>query len=63
MTKPETVSCTDSFDTWQEAEERRQKLKNTDQYGLLCLWQSKDKQLWTVAPLPVLAAFMGEENT
>ena len=59
----ETVSCTDAFDTWQEAEEHRQKLKNKDQYGLLCLWQNEHKQLWTVAPSPVLAAFMSEENT
>ena len=52
------VTNINAVDTREEAEAKRLTFKNPEKFGLLCLWQSETKQLWTVVTLPVLDAFM-----
>lgn len=44
------------FDTFEEADAFRKKLKHPEIYGLYGMYKSEDKQLWVTMPLHVLDA-------
>jgi hypothetical protein len=54
----DAVTFTNGMATKAEAEASLLKLKNPHLYGLLCIYKSKDNQLWCWAPLSALEAVM-----
>ena len=53
-----SVSTIHGFDTFEEANAYRKKLKNHELYGVYGIWQSETKQLWVPMPLSVLHVIM-----
>lgn len=56
------VSMGSVFDTSEDADAFRKKLKDPDLYGLYGMYKSEDKQLWVAMPLRVLDAMGGKPD-
>jgi len=62
MSKPETVMSINGSYTFEEADEKRSKLRDPERYGLFCICTKENTQLWCVMPKEILNAIMNHKE-